>query len=286
MLDDALDRQMGAGRAVPEDGTLLEWDGAPSEIQSSGPAFHARTFLVDRVFRRLRPRRLLDIGCGRGYVTVIAAHYAEEVIALDQAPGAVDETRARLAEHPAAQAYVADALTGLWHDQHAGTFDAVLLSEVLEHLDDDAGALAAVLELLAPGGHLVITVPANPALWTHWDDLAGHRRRYRRPELASRLLAAGFAVREIKSWGFPVTGWLAIRGAKMRSRRVARGSATEVGSLVRRVLPLASIVFAALARIESAFSRLDRGAGYVAVAVRPVLAPADARHRRSDPGLG
>lgn len=248
--------------------TLLDWDGAPSEIQSSGPAFHARTCLVDRAFRRLHPRRLLDIGCGRGHVTVIAARHAASVVAVDQAPGAVVETRARLADHPAALACGVDALHGPWHEQQCGTFDAVLLSEVLEHLDDDLGALTAIRELLASGGNLVVTVPANPELWTQWDDLAGHRRRYRKAQLAALLSSAGFNVREITSWGFPVTGWVAIRGSKMRSRRMSEGSASEIPVFVRRLLPVAKLGFALLARLEVAFSRFDRGAGYVAIATR------------------
>lgn len=144
----------------------------------------------------------------------------------------------------------------------------MLLSEVLEHLDDDLGALTAIRELLASGGNLVVTVPANPELWTQWDDLAGHRRRYRKAQLAALLSSAGFNVREITSWGFPVTGWVAIRGSKMRSRRMSEGSASEIPVFVRRLLPVAKLGFALLARLEVAFSRFDRGAGYVAIATR------------------
>jgi SAM-dependent methyltransferase len=244
----------------------LQWDGAPSEIQNRGPAFHARTYLVDRAFRRLRPDRLLDIGCGRGYVTEIAARHARHVVATDLAADAAAETRQRLAQHRDADVRVENALTEEWA-ACGRRFEAILLSEVLEHLADDAGTLSACRRLLARGGHLVLTVPANPALWTEWDDLAGHLRRYTRRELESKLRAAGFRIESMTNWGFPITGWLAIRGARLRGGRVrAHAAGGEVPPLLRRLLPLAALPFRVLARVEPWLSFLDRGAGYVVVA--------------------
>ena len=247
------------------------WEGAPSEIQNRGPAFHARTYLIDRIFRRLRPHLLLDIGCGRGYVTAVAARHARRVVATDVAPGAARATRELLSAHPNAGVVVADVLArgeaGAWG--RGAAFDAILLSEVLEHLEDDRAALRTCRDLLAEGGCLVLTVPSDPSLWTRWDDLAGHRRRYTRRELVRKVDAAGFRVRQVINWGFPVTGWLAVRGARMRSRRVLEGSpGGEVPSAIARLLPVGSLFFKLAARIEPLFSSLDRGAGYVVVAER------------------
>ena len=254
------------------DETVLDWEGAPSDFQAHGPGFLARTYLVDRALRGLTPDRLLDIGCGRGNVTVIAARHAREVIATDVASDAVAATSALLAEHTGAHAFVANNLAGDWgnvpEDQRQ-PFDCIMLSEVLEHLDDDVAALETCRELLTNDGSLLITVPANPALWTRWDDLAGHVRRYTKQELVSKLEATGFGVRQLTSWGFPLTGWLARRGARMRSRRLdEEHEGGEVPTALRRILPLASIAFKIAARVEPLFSFLDRGAGYVALAQR------------------
>jgi SAM-dependent methyltransferase len=252
--------------SAPSDRPSLQWDGAPSEVQNRGPAFHARTYLIARVMRRLRPAHLLDIGCGRGYVTEIAARYAARITATDLAPDAVEETAGRLAWHPNASARVENALTLEWPSR-GERVDTILLSEVLEHLEDDRGTLSACASLLSPGGHLVLTVPANPRLWTSWDDLAGHLRRYTRTELVSKLTDAGFRVESVTNWGFPIMGWLAIRGAKLRGTRVAeQASGGEVPALLGRIMPLASVPFRLLACIEPWFSGLDRGAGYVVVA--------------------
>ena len=67
----------------------------------------------------------------------------------------------------------------------AGMFD------VLEHMEDDATALADVASVLAPGGLFMIAVPAHNWLWSSEDQRAGHFRRYTRSTLRERLEAAG-----------------------------------------------------------------------------------------------
>jgi 2-polyprenyl-3-methyl-5-hydroxy-6-metoxy-1,4-benzoquinol methylase len=249
----------------------LDWAGAPSELQNRGPAFRARTALIARVMRNLAPTCLLDIGCGRGYVTAVAATRAHRVIATDVSPGAVDATRVALASHPGAEVCAADPLAGNWGPlaNNPPSPDVILLSEVLEHIEDDAAALRALHTLAARhDSRIVLTVPANPALWTEWDELAGHHRRYTRVELLSKLDAAGFDVRAIKSWGFPVTGWLANKGSKMRAARVSDPRVrSEIPRAMSVLLPVADFGFRILGWIEaSLFSNVDRGSGYVVLA--------------------
>ncbi len=73
-------------------------------------------------------------------------------------------------------------------------FDLVCMFDVLEHIDDDAGALAAARAHLAPGGTLLITVPAYKALFGPHDEEMHHKRRYERAELRDLLRAAGFKI--------------------------------------------------------------------------------------------
>ena len=71
------------------------------------------------------------------------------------------------------------------------------LFDVLEHLDDDREMLRFLWSVLEPGGVLVLTVPAHPFLFDDRDELAQHRRRYRRRDLREKLEAAGFEVEEL-----------------------------------------------------------------------------------------
>ena len=80
----------------------------------------------------------------------------------------------------------------------AGSFDAIVLINVLEHIDDDAAMLAHLHALLAPGGALLLFVPALQWLFGSLDTLVGHRRRYVKPKLRALIEAAGFDVRDLR----------------------------------------------------------------------------------------
>jgi SAM-dependent methyltransferase len=70
--------------------------------------------------------------------------------------------------------------------------NAILMLDVLEHLEDDRGALVEVHRVLATRGFLLATVPAHPFLWSPHDEAFHHKRRYRRQELASKVRDTGF----------------------------------------------------------------------------------------------
>jgi SAM-dependent methyltransferase len=76
------------------------------------------------------------------------------------------------------------------------SFDSVVLVNVLEHIEDDAAALRDILTGLRPGGTVVLFVPAFQALYSEFDRLVGHYRRYRKGELAALVRGAGFEVVE------------------------------------------------------------------------------------------
>ncbi len=59
-----------------------------------------------------------------------------------------------------------------------GTFDLVAALDILEHIQDDAGALEALVRLSRPGGHVLITVPTHPFIWGSHDRRLSHVRRY------------------------------------------------------------------------------------------------------------
>jgi len=65
---------------------------------------------------------------------------------------------------------------------------------VIEHIDDDVGALRALRSALRPGGGLLVTVPQHMAFWCVLDEKTGHRRRYVGDELARKVREAGFEV--------------------------------------------------------------------------------------------
>jgi SAM-dependent methyltransferase len=149
-----------------------------------------RDILSDVIARRVRPpadARILEIGCGTGHNLAMLGQFGRlEAVELDDAART-------LAEQRLGRPIANDALPGL-ADTMPGPFDLIALLDVLEHVPDDRGALAAIRRMLAPTGALVVSVPANPWMWTAHDAVHHHHRRYRKSELAERAAEAGFGI--------------------------------------------------------------------------------------------
>lgn len=73
-----------------------------------------------------------------------------------------------------------------------GSFDAIICSEVLEHIRDDAGALKEMRRVLTSGGALILTVPVNPKFYAYDDKFVHHERRYDCESLKGMLESSGF----------------------------------------------------------------------------------------------
>ena len=120
----------------------------------------------------------------------------------------------------------------------AGSVDMVLALDVLEHLDDEAAGLAEAARVLRPGGRLMVTVPALPALWGPHDELNRHRRRYTRAMLLDRVAMAGFRVERVTYFNtllLPLA-WLERTLSRHRRRpATVRQPAPFVNALLRRI---------------------------------------------------
>ena len=99
-----------------------------------------------------------------------------------------------------------------------GSLDLVVAFDVLEHLDDDDAAVREVRRALRPGGHFVVAVPCDPALWSAHDEAVGHVRRYTRPTLTALLVRGGFALGPVRSWN------VLLRPVVQLRRRFSTGS--------------------------------------------------------------
>ncbi|HSR15502.1 MAG TPA: class I SAM-dependent methyltransferase [Gemmatimonadales bacterium] len=143
-----------------------------------------REVLLSLVRSELEPgARFLDAGCGTGFFLEAARRFFD-VTGLDPSPEAIAAC-ARRGLHRTMQGGLED-LPAI-----GGGFDGAALFDVIEHLDDDVAALQAARGALRPGGRIFVTVPAYSWLWSHHDDIHGHRRRYTRSRLRDLLREAG-----------------------------------------------------------------------------------------------
>jgi len=82
-----------------------------------------------------------------------------------------------------------------------GAFDLVCALDIIEHVDDDDGALSELSRVAKPGGALLISTPLHPSLWTSFDDFVGHKRRYEPSRLLAKLAQHHLLVERSAAFG-------------------------------------------------------------------------------------
>jgi SAM-dependent methyltransferase len=154
--------------------------------------------------------RVLDVGAGFGRHVFECARRGVDVVALDYAEDEVVQTRATLGGMVEAGEIDLDRFKGVLRGDATklpfadDSFDVVITSEVLEHIQDDVTAIAEMVRVLKPGGHFAATVPAwlpEKINWMLSDEYhapkseGGHVRIYSATELSAKLRTAGLDVR-------------------------------------------------------------------------------------------
>jgi 2-polyprenyl-3-methyl-5-hydroxy-6-metoxy-1,4-benzoquinol methylase len=171
-------------------------------------AWHSQTMAYD--FRRatlwhwlarhVPPHaRTLDAGCGTGYMLVKLAAQGNPAVGAD-----FDATLVTFAQNLMQEKNwtVPVHHAGLGEGKLAalGQFDRILCLDVIEHIQDDVAALAELRDSLAPGGQLLLSVPALPGLYGVRDKNIGHYRRYDKTMLHAAAAQAGLSITTLRYW--------------------------------------------------------------------------------------
>jgi SAM-dependent methyltransferase len=153
--------------------------------------FRGRRRIIENVLHReigqKLPLRIVSVGCGPADGLPWLGQFTESkgwVVGLDSDPLHARRLGSGLE-------YVVGNLKMV--PFASGAFDLVLVLDVLEHLEDDILGLREAARLIAPGGLLVVTVPALPSLWGGQDVVSNHYRRYTRRSLLRTFREAGVA---------------------------------------------------------------------------------------------
>lgn len=152
-----------------------------AEIEERHWWFRGRRRIVRRLLAEIAPpgtgRRIVDVGCGTGAnIASLADAYACH--GIDPSPEGIELARWRF---PAVRFTCGLAPEAFGPEERDA--DVILAMDVMEHVPDDFLFASSLLGALKPGGHLLITVPADAALWSAHDEAFGHYRRYGRPRL-------------------------------------------------------------------------------------------------------
>jgi SAM-dependent methyltransferase len=207
------------------------------------------------LFSRAEPwlgKRVLDAGAGVGTFTALAAARNKDVVAVEPEPEFADY----LARTFAGSERV-EVVQGTVDAVRPRDFESIICFNVLEHIENDVGALQAFAAQLVPGGRLLLLVPAHPRLYGGYDRAAGHVRRYSKGRLENALLRARFEIETLRHVN-PVgaLGWL-VRVRLRSSSEWPSGSFAAFDRLVPLLRPLDRL-------------RLPLGLSLWAVARRPI----------------
>jgi SAM-dependent methyltransferase len=183
-----------------------------------------------------RTLRVLDAGCGPGGNGAWLAEHGT-VVGVDLSPDALEFVRARRPTTTPVRASI-DALP--FGDE---SYDAVVGLTVLYTVPDDAGALRELARVTRRGGAVLLVEPAFESLGRAHDATVHGRRRYRRPQLAELVTAAGLTVQRCTYAYSFLAPPAAMLGAvdRLRSRRAEpAGSDVDKRALDRLFAPLAA----------------------------------------------
>ncbi len=219
--------------------------------------------------------RVVEVGCGAAALLHDLHRRGHACTGLEHSAAARDVARAL---HAATDVVVCEGPGDDW----AGRFDALVSCEVLEHIDDDRGALSEWVGWLKPGARVVLSAPAHPTLFGPTDTWAGHVRRYTRAGFAALAAHAGLRVDRVESYGFPA-GYvtMALRTAALVARPNRGGSAAEntAASGVERSVEVGLYgaqqsragrwALRAALRAQEPFLSTRLGEGYLLVATKP-----------------
>ncbi|MBV9405427.1 MAG: glycosyltransferase [Acidobacteriaceae bacterium] len=189
------------------------------DVLAAAPHFHR--WMADTVSPYLGDR-VMEIGAGIGNLTRVLSGGRKRYIASD-----IDAEHLVLLKAKALQRHNFEAIyADLEYPEHfapyRGSLDSVVCLNVLEHIRDDALALANIFDTLRPGGTAVILVPEGMQVFGTLDELLGHQRRYSEAELRRKLEAAGFKVHRILPFNRVTRpGWY-VNGRLLKRRKLGR----------------------------------------------------------------
>lgn len=153
---------------------------------------------------------VIEYGAGIGTFSVHLRPHAERMTLVEPSGNLHATLGARFAADPAV-AVVGARLEDHLERQARNTADAAVMVNVLEHIEDDQAALAGLARVVAPGGHVLVFVPALAQLMSPLDRSFGHFRRYHRNELSRKMRDAGLDVLTCRYFDLPgVLPWLVV----------------------------------------------------------------------------
>lgn len=218
------------------------------------------TGVLIREVKKLSPQKILDAGCGSGRLTLQMAKAGFAIEGVDFEPKAL-ELAEKIRDKMGLKVVFHRGSLADDKPPALGQYDAVICSEVLEHIPDYPRVVKNLAALTRPGGYLLVTVPKDPELFSVLDEYGGHLRRFEWRQL-QEVLEAEFEILDHFTVGFPfmllmVKVYLA--GLKL-GKREHQPEELWRSSFFQKII---SRLMYGLCRVDNLFNRTNWGTNWV-----------------------
>ncbi len=179
---------------------------------------------------------LLEIGSGIGNISAYYLRNFKEVSLSDLREHYCDRLKNQFAASGSLKQVLsfdlAEKNMASVHPQFTNSFDCIVASNVVEHIEDDGQAVKNCYQMLRPGGRLVVLVPAYTFLYNIFDKELGHFRRYRRGSMKDLFESGGFNVIHTQYFNAAGTlGWF-VSGSVLKKKMIPGGQLKLYNKLV------------------------------------------------------
>lgn len=225
------------------------WYSELATLEARNFWFIARNRVIGWLARKYLPEtaRYLEIGCGTGFVLqMLQREFPNWQVTGTEAMAEGLAFAAGRLERPAClQQIDARRLPYRAEFDVAGAFD------VIEHVDDDGAVLAEIHAALRPGGMVILSVPQHMFLWSRFDEVGGHCRRYKKAGIERLVEQAGFEI--VRSTSFNAV----LLPLMLASRLTMRDDQQSIDILDElRISGLVNALLKAALSVEFAITRL------------------------------
>jgi SAM-dependent methyltransferase len=230
-----------AATAAAAAGAFSQATGRGLEDTSGENQRRYRAFQLELIGRHCGPT-VLEVGAGLGEFAAQFRGLRRHVV-TDLDPGCVSAMAERFRDRPEVEARQFDLTHG--PADLGAKVSTVVAINVLEHIEDDSGALRTLAALVEPGGRIVLWVPGYQQLYGDFDRAVGHVRRYTPTTLRTAIAGAGLRPEDVRPVNLlgGIAWWLTVRRGGVAQPRPAlvrtydRFVVPVTRTLERRVTP-------------------------------------------------
>jgi SAM-dependent methyltransferase len=165
----------------------VDYEGRDLEVLADMPNYYS--WIMETFAPHVRGD-VVEFGAGSGTVSARLAPLAKTLTLVEPSDSLIGHLRARFKDAPGVTV-VGEMLETYSEKMGKESVDTIVMVNVLEHIEDDRKALAKLIASVRPGGRLLIFVPALQFLMSKLDLVHGHFRRYHKPDLVTKVTAAG-----------------------------------------------------------------------------------------------